>query len=103
MSHKLKAPAVRKIKRDWLDGASLYDLAAEHEVDPKTIWYHVKDLKRDNAPPRGRQRTFDYAKVVQLRSQGLSAAEIAERFAVSRFHVFKVLRDARAEGTRAAA
>jgi biotin operon repressor len=103
MSNKLKAPAVRKIKAGWLAGASLYDLAAEHDVGPKAIWYHVKDLKRDNAPPRGPRRSLDYAKIAKLRDEGFRAVEIAERFSVSRFHVWRVLRSIRAEAARAAA
>jgi len=103
VSNKLKARAVAKIKADWLAGASLYDLAAEHGVGPKAIWYHVKDLKRENAPPRGRRRSIDYAKVAQLKDQGFRDVELAERFGVTRCHIHKVMRELRSERMRAAA
>jgi biotin operon repressor len=100
--NKLSDRAVTKIKQDWLTGISLMDLAAEHDVSPKAIWYHVKSIPRDNAPTRGPQRSFDYGKVLELHNQGLSTAVLAERFGVSRFHIHRAIREARMEWKTAA-
>lgn len=100
---KLTAKAVLKIKRDWIAGASTYDLAAEHNVSHTAILYHVEGLERDATPPMGRPRSFDHAKAVKLLSQGLRACEVAERMGVSRARISQITAHSRHNERKAAA
>jgi len=103
MNNKLTARAVSKIRRDWIAGVSLSDLAAEHDVTDAAIHYHVRGLAREAMPPKGRPPSFDHKKALKLFDYGLSMAEIARRFGVSRVHIRRILLDAGISTKRRAA
>jgi len=89
--HKLNARAVAKIKADWIAGASLSDLSAEHNVTEAAILYHVRGLQRQATPPMGRPRSFDHGRAAALVRQGFKLTEVAERMGVSKSAVSQAL------------
>lgn len=89
--HKLKAPAIAKIKAAWIAGASLSDLSAEHDVTEAAILYHVKGLQRQAIPPMGRPRSFDHDRAASLVRQGFKLTEVAERMGVSKSAISQAL------------
>lgn len=92
--NKLKAPAVKKIERDWAGGASVYDLAAEHDVSHTAILYHVEGVERQTAPRMGRPRSFDHARALKLLRGGMKGIEVAHRMGVTPARISQLARAA---------
>ncbi len=89
--NKLKAPAVRKVKQGWADGASARDLAAEHDVSHAAILYQVEGVERQKAPRMGRPRSFNHERAAALVRQGFTYGEVAQRMGVSKSAISQAL------------
>ncbi len=100
--NKLSARAVAQVKKAWVEGVSINDIAAEHDVTPQTIRYHVKGLAREAFPALGRPRSIDHDRVAELYSKGMSPSLLAERFGVSRVWIWRVAQQARRQQGAAA-
>lgn len=93
-SNKLTARAVSKMRRDWIAGASIYDLAAEHDVTHTTVRHHVEGLEREAKPRMGRPRSFDHARALKLLREGMTGVEVAHRMGVTPARISQLARAA---------
>lgn len=81
---KLTARAVSQIRRAYMRGESIPDLAAHYDVTDNAVRYHVRDLEPPKKPQIGRPQRFDWCRAVALVDKhGLTYREAAARLGVT--------------------
>ncbi|EIM25693.1 helix-turn-helix domain-containing protein [Microvirga lotononidis] len=77
---------MRRHMRENRQSMSLSELAAIHDVEPCTVRDHTKDIAPPPGgwKPSGRKPKFCRDKARRLEAQGVSRADIARRFGVTK-------------------